>query len=286
MSSGVISYKGSRLFLILGGFFIANAIIAEFIGVKIFSLEQSIGIEPMQWDVFGYTLNMELTAGVILWPVVFIMTDIINEYFGIKGVRFLSNGAVLLIIYAFIMVFISIYLTPASWWGPSKSEAGIPDMQLAFTAIFGQGLWIIVGSLGAFLIGQIVDVYVFQKIKRMTGEKKIWLRATGSTLVSQLIDSFVVLYIAFGIGSDWSMAKIIAIGSVNYTYKFAIAVALTPMLYLIHYIIDAYLGKDLAEQLKKEAMNSHIEPKQWSKPEVDSMNISTTTTINTKTTDL
>ena len=254
MSSAFTTLKGSRLFLVLGGFFIANAIIAEFIGVKIFSLEQSIGIEPVQWNVFGYILNMELTAGVILWPVVFIMTDIINEYFGKKGVRFLSNGAVLLIIYAFIMVFLAIYLSPANWCGPSQSSHGIPDMQVAFTAVFGQGLWIIVGSLVAFLVGQIVDVYVFQKIKEVTGEKKIWLRATGSTLISQLIDSFVVLYIAFGLGADWPMSKIIAIGSVNYVYKFTIALALTPLLYWIHYIIDGYLGEELSAQMRTEAM--------------------------------
>jgi len=253
----VTNFKGNRLFLILGGFFITNAILAEFVGVKIFSLEQTIGFEPVQWDIFGYMLNLDLTAGVILWPVVFIMTDIINEYFGAKGVRFLSNGAVLLIIYAFIMVFFAISLSPAVWWPGSKADAGVSDMQVAFSGVFGQGLWIIVGSLLAFLIGQIVDVFIFQKIKKITGEKKIWLRATGSTLVSQMIDSFVVLYIAFGIGSDWSMSKILAIGSMNYIYKFTIALALTPVLYLIHHIIDSYLGKELAKSLKVQAMENN-----------------------------
>jgi uncharacterized integral membrane protein (TIGR00697 family) len=253
----VTTFKGNRLFLILGGFFITNAIIAEFVGVKIFSLEMTMGLAPVNWDIFGYTLNMELTAGVLLWPVVFIMTDVINEYYGPKGVKFLSNGVVLLISYAFLMIFLSITLSPATWWGPSKSEQGVPDMQVAFSAVFGQGLWIIVGSLAAFLIGQIIDVYIFQKIKKITGEKKIWLRATGSTLVSQLIDSFVVLYIAFGIGADWPMSKIIAIGTVNYIYKFSIAILLTPVLYWIHYRIDAYLGKELSTDLKTQAMHQN-----------------------------
>lgn len=257
----IISNKASRLFLVLGGFFLANALLAEFIGVKIFSLEQSIGLEPINWNVLGYTLSLELTAGVLLWPVVFIMTDVINEYYGPKGVRFLSHGAIFLISYAFVMVFFAIALVPASWWGSSKSDAGISDMQLAFSGIFGQGLWIIVGSLVAFLVGQVVDVFIFQRIKKWTGEKNIWARATGSTLVSQLVDSFVVLYIAFGIGGDWGMDKIVAIGCINYLYKFSIAIALTPLLYWIHAVIDRYLGEELAAELKQEAMNTEPDPK-------------------------
>jgi len=250
----VITNKENRLFLILAGFFLANAIIAEFVGVKIFSLEQTLGASPLNWDILGYGLSMELTAGVLLWPVVFIMTDVINEYYGPKGVRFLSHGAVLLISYAFIMIFVSIALVPANWWGASKAEMGIPDMQVAFTGVFGQGLWIIVGSLVAFLVGQIIDVFVFQKIKKVTGEKSIWMRATGSTLISQLIDSFIVLYIAFGLGADWTLDKIVAIGSVNYAYKFTIAILLTPVLYWVHDMIDNYLGEELSTKLKSEAM--------------------------------
>lgn len=253
-----ISNKSNRLFLILGGFFLANALLAEFIGVKIFSLEQSIGFTPLNWNVLGYTLSMELTAGVLLWPVVFIMTDVINEYYGPKGVRFLSYGAVFLISYAFLMIFLAIALVPASWWNGSKSDMGIEDMQIAFSGIFGQGLWIIIGSLAAFLVGQVIDVFVFHKIKQYTGEKMIWLRATGSTLISQLLDSFVVLYIAFGIGADWTFDKIIAIGSINYLYKFTIAILLTPVLYWIHHLIDQYLGDTLASEMKKEAVETEL----------------------------
>ena len=105
--------KALILFLILGGFFIANALIAEFIGVKIFSLEQTLGFESMSLSLFGEdNLGFNLTAGVLLWPIVFIMTDIINEYYGQKGVKFLSYLTVGLIIYAFIsVVFIFLFLT-------------------------------------------------------------------------------------------------------------------------------------------------------------------------------
>ncbi len=258
--NNMFSHKPTKLFLILGGIFITNAIIAEFVGVKIFSLESTLGLTPFNWTIFGVEgLGFNLTAGVLLWPVVFVMTDIINEYFGIKGVRILSYGAVALIIYAFIMIFFAISLAPNSWWQnisgiiPDNPSESIPDMNLAFKKIFGQGLWIIVGSLVAFLVGQLIDVYVFQKIKSFTGENKIWLRATGSTLISQFIDSFVVLIIAFYIGSDWELIRVLAIGTVNYIYKFIMAIILTPIIYLAHYLIDNYLGEKLSEKLKKQA---------------------------------
>ena len=237
-----------------------NALVAEFIGVKIFSLEESLGFDSFDWTIFGVGgLGFNLTAGVLLWPVVFVLTDVINEYFGEKGVKLLSNYAVVLILYAFVMVYFAISLSPNSWW---QNESGlldpdpsrhIDDMDLAFRRIFGQGLWIIVGSLVAFLIGQIVDVMTFHRIKKMTGEKKVWLRATGSTLVSQFIDSFVVLFIAFYIGADWDLVRVLAIGSVNYMYKFVMAVILTPVIYLAHYLIDRYLGQELSEKLKTQA---------------------------------
>ena len=247
-------FKGTRLFMILGGFFIANALIAEFMGVKIFSLEQSLGLNPVNWSIFGEQLSLNLTAGVLLWPVVFVLSDLINEYYGPKGVRFLTNGAIVLIIYAFLMIYAAISLTPAEWWVGSNVNKGVPDMQLAYKTVFGQGLWIIIGSLVAFLVGQILDVYIFHYIKKKTGEKYLWLRTTGSTLVSQLIDSFVVLYIAFGIGADWSTSLILSVGILNYIYKFSVAILLTPVLYWIHYGIDRYLGKEIADKLKEDAM--------------------------------
>jgi hypothetical protein len=144
-------------------------------------------------------------------------------------------------------------LTPADFWVQRETGSGIINMDLAFNTIFGQGLWIIAGSITAFLIGQFVDVTVFHFLKRKTGNPKIWLRATGSTLVSQFIDSFVVLFIAFYIGAGWELELVLAIGIVNYMYKFSVAVILTPVLYVIHYLIDIYLGKEKAEELMHEA---------------------------------
>ncbi|MBK1725075.1 queuosine precursor transporter [Thiocystis violacea] len=198
--------RSTKLFVILGGFFVCNALIAEFLGVKIFALEDTLGLKPFDWQLFGQTGSLSFTAGVLLWPVVFVMTDIINEYFGRRGVRLLSYMAVGLIVYAFVFAYVAIQLAPASWWVGIQAERGVPDMQAAFSVIFGQGMWIIAGSVIAFLIGQLVDVTIFHRIRRVTGERFVWARATGSTLVSQLIDSFVVLYIAFVLGPQkWPM---------------------------------------------------------------------------------
>lgn len=253
--TSILKRKDLKLFLILGGFFICNALIAEMIGVKIFSLEKTLGFAPFSFSFFGEeNLGFNLTVGVLLWPIVFIMTDIINEYYGKKGVQFLSFLTVGLICFAFFMFFLGINVVPADFWIGTQSQNGVPNMNLAFKAIFGQGLWIIIGSIVAFLVGQIIDIFVFQLIKKKTGEGKVWLRATGSTLVSQLIDSFVVLVIAFYIGANWSLNLVLAIASVNYIFKFLVAVLLTPVIYLMHNIIDNYLGKELAEKMKHSAL--------------------------------
>ncbi len=255
----IINYKPARLFIFLGGFFVTNALIAEFIGVKIFSLEKTMGIAPIEMTFFGVgNLSFNLTAGVLLWPFVFVLTDVINEYYGRRGVKMLSFLTAGLISYAFIMFFIGIKTIPADFWITTKSEDGVNDMNRAFAVIFGQGLWIIVGSLVAFLIGQLVDVMTFHRLKRITGEKMIWLRATGSTLVSQFIDSFVVLIIAFYIGAGWSLKLVLAIGIVNYLYKFFMAVVMTPVIYLMHFAIEKYLGEATATEMKKKAMESSL----------------------------
>lgn len=255
MNHKVVENKASRLFVFLGAFFVANALIAEFIGVKIFSLEKTLGIEALDISLFGIEhLSFNLTAGVLLWPFVFVLTDIINEYFGTKGVRMLSYIAAALISYAFVMFYFGIKIIPADFWVTTKTDSGIPDMNNAFAVVFGQGLWIIIGSLVAFLLGQLIDVTVFHWVKRITGEQYIWLRATGSTLVSQFIDSFVVLFIAFYIGAGWQLNLVFAIGIMNYIYKFAMALLMTPVIYAVHGIIEKFLGEELATKLKQEAM--------------------------------
>lgn len=248
--------KRHTLFVVLAGIFLTNAIVAELIGVKIFSGEQTLGLDPAHLNIFGFVMDFNLTAGAVIWPVVFITSDLINEYFGKPGVKRISYLAAIFIAYSFLVIFLTMKLPPAQWWmeANSKDAAGnYFNMDFAFNKILGQGQRIIVASLAAFLIGQLVDVFVFQKLRKITGSKMLWLRATGSTLVSQFIDSFVVLYLAFS--GIFSNGQIVAIGITNYLYKFTVAILLTPLIYAGHYIIDKYLGKEDAEKLSEESAN-------------------------------
>ena len=120
--------RAQRLFVVLAGFFIANAIIAEFIGVKIFALEDTLGLQPFEWHLFAQSGSLNFTAGTLLWPIVFIMTDVINEFYGRRGVRFLSWLAVGLIAYAFLFAYAAIALAPASWWVGAARDSGVPDL--------------------------------------------------------------------------------------------------------------------------------------------------------------
>lgn len=249
--------RKSTLYIFLSAVFLTNALIAEIIGVKIFSAETLLGVRPAQLHLFGdFVLDFNLTAGAVIWPFVFITSDIINEYFGVKGVRRISFLTAGFIAYAFLIIYAVTHLPPAQFWldvNAKDPDGNALNINNAFGMIFRQGMGIIIGSLTAFLVAQILDATVFQALKNITGSRKIWLRATGSTLVSQLIDSFVVLTIAFYIFGNWSWGQVMAVAMVNYIYKFATAVLLTPVLYLAHYLIDRYLGPEHAQELANES---------------------------------
>ncbi|RZL14817.1 MAG: VUT family protein [Hymenobacter sp.] len=246
LSPVTYAHRKQQLYLVLSSIFLVNALLAEIIGVKIFSVEKT----------FGFSGN--LTAGVLVWPVVFITTDVINEYFGRRGVLRVSFLTVGLLLYAFLVIYGTTKLAPADFWLAvnSKDAQGRPfDVEFAYQSIFRQGLGIIVGSLVAFIVGQVLDASLFQVARRVTGSRFIWLRATGSTLISQLVDSFVVLYVAFYLFGNWSLGQVLEVARFNYWYKFAAAVVLTPVLYLAHYAIDRYLGPAETAEVQAAALD-------------------------------
>jgi uncharacterized integral membrane protein (TIGR00697 family) len=243
-ANSLFAHKKQQLYLVLSAIFLVNVLLAEFIGVKIFSVDKLLGLPG------------NLTAGVLVWPVAFVTTDVINEYFGRKGVLRVTLLTAVLILYAFGVVIATTKLPPAAWWleNNATDPAGRPfDVDFAYQSIFRQGGNIIVGSLVAFLIGQVLDATVFQALRRITGSRLIWLRATGSTLVSQLVDSYVVLFVAFYLFGNFTLEQVLSIGTANYWYKFASAVLLTPVLYLAHGLIDRYLGREDTAELQQEA---------------------------------
>ncbi|MHA8091729.1 queuosine precursor transporter [Aquirufa regiilacus] len=237
--------RKQKLFIFLFGIFLTNAIIAEIIGVKIVSIEKSLGFSPLHLPTtWGTFWDLNQTAGALNWPIVFIVSDIINDYFGKKGVRFISFTTAGFIAYSFIIIYVATLLIPADFWLDTNRGDSNFNINDAFSRIFRQGLGIISGSLIAFLVSQIVDALIFERIKARTGGKMIWLRATGSTLISQLIDSFLVIGVAFYLFGNWSLAQWFNVSLNNYLYKFFVAILFTPVLYIAHYYIEAYLKKE------------------------------------------
>jgi queuosine precursor transporter len=228
-----VANRRDVVYLALAGFFVTNAILGEVTGGKLFSLGP-------------FTMSI----GVIPWPVVFITTDLINEYFGRDGVRRLTFMTIGLIAYAFIILYVAI-LVPAASFSP------VTDGQ--FQAVFGQSLWIIAGSIIAFGLSQLVDVGVFWLVRHKTGGKHLWMRATGSTLVSQLIDSIVIIGIAFWLPGKIKTEEFFIVAGANYSYKMLIALAVTPLLYIGHSIIDRYLGIEESHRLIESSVQASDE---------------------------
>ncbi|MBL7953055.1 MAG: queuosine precursor transporter [Flavobacteriales bacterium] len=256
MVHALLADKANRLFVVLAAFFIANALIAEMIGVKLFQLEKALGLNKADFQLLGQQhLSFVLSVGVLPWPLVFILTDVINDYYGVRGVRFLTMLTAVIIAFAFVVMYLAIGMPPdMGWWIGSGVSSGVPDMQAAFANIFGQSMNIILGSITAFIVGQLVDAFIFRRIKRVTGDKKIWLRATGSTLVSQLIDSVVVTYLAFWVLRDMSFPLATALVLTAYAYKLTVALVATPLVYLAHAGVERYLGKEKAHTMRTAAL--------------------------------
>lgn len=223
-----LANKRNLVYMILAGLFVANAILGEVMGGKL------IQAGP-------YIMSM----GVIPWPVVFISTDLMNEYFGRAGVRRLTFLTVGLIIYAYLVIFAAMQV-PAAKISPVGDDA--------FNSVFGQSLWIIAGSVVAFLASQLVDVVVFWMFRDRTQGRHLWLRATGSTAVSQFIDTFVILAIAFWLPGKITSSDFFKLAFANYTYKFVIAVTLTPIIYAVHAAVDRFLGEKEAKAMIEEAV--------------------------------
>ena len=228
-----VTSRRDIVYLALAGFFVTNAVLGEVTGGKLFS-----------WGRFT------LSIGVIPWPVVFLSTDLINEYFGRDGVRKLTFMTIGLIIYAFVVLFLAMQV-------PAVSFSPVTDAQ--FEAVFGQSLWIIVGSVTAFALSQVVDVGVFWLVRHKTGGRFLWMRATGSTVVSQFIDSIVIIGIAFWLPGKVKTSEFLTVAASNYSYKFLIAVGMTPFIYMAHSAIDRFLGREEAHQLIERAAKASEE---------------------------
>lgn len=231
-----LSNKKDIVFLVLAGFFITNAIVAELIGGKLVTF-------------FG---TFTQSIGIVMWPVVFIVTDLVNEYYGAKGVRKLSFITVGLIAFTFVTLFVCMQI-PATDFSPVSDEN--------FHRVFGQSMYIIIGSICAFIVSQLVDSTIFWMLREKTGKSMIWLRSTGSTVISQLVDTFIVQFIAFVVPGVWTFGEFTRNASFGYVFKLLVAVAVIPLIYLVHYLIDRYLGEDVSQELIKKTAEQELHHK-------------------------
>lgn len=210
--------KKNIVFIILVGIFITNAIVAELTGGKL------MGIGPFV-----------VSVGILPWPIVFLTTDLMNEYFGKKGVKLITYITAGLITYSYFVLYAGMKINAVDF---------SPVDDNSFNIVFGQSQWIIIGSIVAFIISQLIDIGMFWFFKKRTGDKMIWLRATGSTVVSQLFDSFIVAGIAFWMTGKVTFQEYIVMAISGYVVKLGIAILITPLIYAGHFGIKKYLKEE------------------------------------------
>jgi uncharacterized integral membrane protein (TIGR00697 family) len=214
----MLQSRNQLVFTVFAGIFITSAIVAELISAK------SV---PTPFS--------PIIAGIIPWPIVFLLTDVMNEYFGKTAVKRLSYITAGLIAFCFLLVFIAVEI-------PTDANSYLSDAE--FRKAFGGSLPIMIGSITAFLVSQLLDVRLFRLFNRLTGGRMIWLRSTGSTVVSQLVDGFIVLFIGFWLPGIYSFDQILVFWISGYSVKLIIAILLTPFVYLMHFLAKQILEPD------------------------------------------
>ena len=231
--------RPQKLYVVCAAIFLTALVIAEATASKFFTAFDL----PFTITIFGVEFDeVIMTAGVPAFPITFIITDLLNEYFGKPGIRFVTLVGMAMIVFEFGLLQLAMAV-------PTADISPVPEE--AFNTVFGATGRVIFGSLVAYGLGQFVDIFLFHWLRGLTKGKHLWLRATGSTFGSQFIDTFVVLTVAFA--GQLAFQEILAITLFNYIYKFIIAVVITPVIYGAHWAMDRYLGHETAEALIQQA---------------------------------
>lgn len=213
-----------QLFVVLATVFVISLVVGDIISVKLFEVQ----LGP---------ITAVMSIGMLPFPVTFLLTDILNEFYGKKAARFITWVGFFMAIFAFVIIAIAVRVP----WAPlTRASDWQGAVEATFNNIFAGSQRILMASMIAYLVGQFCDIAIFNLLKRATHNKMLWLRATGSTLVSQLIDTVVVQFIA------WSgllpAATIFNIIYTSYAVKLLVAVGLTPFIYLGHTLVERKLG--------------------------------------------
>lgn len=213
-----------QLFVVLAGLFVTSLVVGDIIGVKLFEVK------------LGPVLAV-MSIGMLPFPVTFLLTDILNEFYGKKAARFVTWVGFGMAVFAFVVIGIAVQVP----WAPlTRAPDFSGTVENSFNNVFGGSQRILVASMIAYLVGQFCDIAIFNLLKRVTQNKLLWLRATGSTLVSQLIDTTVVQFVAWT--AVLPTATIFNIIFTSYAVKMLVAVGLTPFIYLGHALVERKLG--------------------------------------------
>lgn len=213
-----------KLFLFLAGLFVTSLIVGDVIGGKLFQL--TLG---------GQTFV--ITVGMIPFPVVFLLTDLLNEFYGKRAARLVTLVGFAMALFTLLVVFVAVQVP----WAPFTREPGWTGMnQPSFDNVFAGSQRILLASVAAYLVAQLLDISVFHLIKKHTQNRLLWLRATGSTVVSQLVDTVVIQFLAFS--GVMPASRIVNVIVTSYLVKLVIAIGLTPLLYAGHSLVERGLG--------------------------------------------
>lgn len=229
-----------QVYLWLAALFVASLLVADVLGVKLFRIPLGFSFHvPWQPEPID---AIQHTCGMLTFPITFLLTDLVNEFYGKRAARrlvwvgFAAGG------FAFLVM--NIALAMPHWVVGFNIEAK------SFDDVFSSSRIMYLASLSAYLVGSLSDIAIFGWLKRLTGGKRVWLRATGSTVVSQAIDSFIVTWLAFSVGRvlfqaglpAMPMAEVLKTAATGYMLKFVIAIGLTPVIYLGRWLMRTRFG--------------------------------------------
>jgi uncharacterized integral membrane protein (TIGR00697 family) len=216
--------KRHKLFLVLCGIFTTCLVVGDIIGGKL-----------IEARFFGFTFTT--TVGMVPFPVTFLLTDVINEFYGKRAARFITVVGFGMAVLSFTFIYLSAAV-PFAPFTRAPDWTGVNEA--AFNNVFLGSMRMIIASLCAYFVSQFVDIGVFHALKGITSGRLLWLRATGSTAVSQLIDTITINFVAWS--GMMSAGKIVNIIYSAYGLKLIIAIGLTPAIYVCHALVERVLG--------------------------------------------
>ncbi|TNE90953.1 MAG: VUT family protein [Deltaproteobacteria bacterium] len=231
-----------RLYLVLASVFVVSLVMTNVIGIKLFRAP--------------FNPEFALTTGILTYPITFLVTDVVSEVYGKARANFMVVLGFFMSLVMLGIVQIALAVPPHPYWVPAGNPfyPTVDEYQHAFESVFALNGLLLFGSMLAYLVAQLIDVYLFHFWKKLTGGKHLWLRNNGSTSISQLVDTGIVNSILFFIGFGMDFATGFSIMATIYVYKLVFALIDTPFIYLGVYLVKRSLGLGWDDEISEEAL--------------------------------